>query len=44
MLAKSTEFHTFESVGDLHIILSGDNKILHLDALAVNDLDVDIFA
>lgn len=32
------------SVGEVHLTLLPDDKLLHLDALVVNDLDVDILA
>ena len=33
-----------DSIGEVHITLCRDKQVLHLDALVVNDLDVDILA
>lgn len=33
-----------DSVGEAHLTLSRNNKLLSLDALAVDDLDVDVLA
>ena len=33
-----------DSIGEVHITLCHDKQVLHLDALVVNDLDVDILA
>ncbi|KAK3085124.1 hypothetical protein FSP39_024755 [Pinctada imbricata] len=33
-----------DSIGEVHITLCRDKRVLHLDALVVNDLDVDVLA
>ncbi|KAK3108270.1 hypothetical protein FSP39_004608 [Pinctada imbricata] len=33
-----------DSIGEVHITLCRDKRVLHLDALVVNDLDIDVLA